>query len=136
MILLDGRCTLTHDLPDECYHNGCNYRKVRNKLRCSECGRDEPLNLFKSKQAKGWVPCGGFQREDPDYEVDRTGLRRKKMILSGKIEIEMELIPKSDFEARPNANGRKDPNNFPFLEKPQRPPTSFFWLTSPLKAMR
>lgn len=109
---------------------------IRNKARCENCGREQPINLFKAKQAKGWVPCGGSQREDPEYEVDRTGLRRKKLILSGKIEIEMELMSRADFDAKPNGNGRKEPNAFPFLEKPQRPPTSFFWLTSPLKAFR
>ena len=33
-----------------------------------------------------------------------------KGILSGKIEIEMELLSLADFEARPSGNGRKDPN--------------------------
>eukprot|EP00051_Salpingoeca_urceolata_P011456 m.141941 g.141941 ORF g.141941 m.141941 type:complete len:2152 (+) comp17129_c0_seq1:436-6891(+) len=81
-----------------------------------------PIDLFKAKRIRGWWPMTRGTGAD--------------MELSGKIELEIELLTEEEAEAKPVGLGRSDPNQFPTLEKPNRPATSFFWLTSPWKTFR
>eukprot|EP00040_Diaphanoeca_grandis_P011572 m.59384 g.59384 ORF g.59384 m.59384 type:complete len:2246 (-) comp22699_c2_seq1:263-7000(-) len=97
---------------------------------------EQPVNLFRTKRVNGWLAALGFERTDPEYETTPDGLRRKKWIMAGKFEFEMELLTKEEAGAKPAGFGRKDPNMNPFLEKPIRPATSFAWFTSPFKALR
>ena len=61
---------------------------------------------------------------------------RRLLYLQGKLEFEMELLTADEAEGKENGYGRKDPNQFPKLKPPNRPPTSFFWLTNPWKVFR
>eukprot|EP00055_Hartaetosiga_balthica_P009303 m.36689 g.36689 ORF g.36689 m.36689 type:complete len:2178 (-) comp6693_c0_seq1:45-6578(-) len=81
-------------------------------------------DLFKQKQAQGLFPCRPPESKDI------------KENMAGKLEVEIELLTKEEADAKENAVGRKSPNQFPKLVPPKRPPTSFFWLTSPWKAFR
>eukprot|EP00056_Hartaetosiga_gracilis_P007895 m.113633 g.113633 ORF g.113633 m.113633 type:complete len:2195 (+) comp12801_c0_seq2:42-6626(+) len=81
-------------------------------------------DLFKQKQVQGIFPC------------NPTVAKEIKEDIAGKLEIEIELLTKEEADAKENGVGRKSPNQFPKLEPPKRPPTSFFWLTSPWKAFR
>ncbi|EGD79809.1 hypothetical protein PTSG_10792 [Salpingoeca rosetta] len=85
--------------------------------------KHERINLFKAKRVAGVYPCtrgGGEKGEE----------------LTGKLEVEIELLTAEEAEQKDNGFGRKEPNQFPKLKKPNRPPTSFFWLTSPWKTFR
>eukprot|EP00043_Microstomoeca_roanoka_P019046 m.208684 g.208684 ORF g.208684 m.208684 type:complete len:2004 (-) comp16932_c1_seq2:1013-7024(-) len=85
--------------------------------------KHEPINLFKAKRVAGVFPCmkGGGESGGS---------------LTGKLEVEIELLTAAEAQEKDNGFGRKAPNLFPKLEKPNRPPTSFFWLTSPWKTFR
>jgi hypothetical protein len=88
-----------------------------------EPGREVPMeNLFERKRSKGWWP---FSSEE---EGERT--------LSGKVEMEMEIITLEEEQLKPAGKARDEPNMNPVLEEPKRPETSFFWLTSPLKTFK
>ncbi|XP_025096654.1 myoferlin-like isoform X4 [Pomacea canaliculata] len=80
------------------------------------------VSLFEAKRLCGFWPC---------YNDD-TGER----VLTGKVEMELELVTESEAEQRPAGKGREDPNMNPTLEEPKRPATSFLWFTSPLKTLR
>eukprot|EP00759_Apiculatamorpha_spiralis_P001933 PhF_6_TR10625/c0_g1_i1/m.17209 len=57
--------------------------------------------------------------------------------LAGEVQLSFQLVPLNDAE-KPDleaGKGRSEPNKNPFLPPPQRPETSFFWMTSPLKTM-
>ena len=56
--------------------------------------------------------------------------------LTGKIEMTIELVDGEEVARQPVGRGREDPNVNPKLDPPNRPSTSFFWLTSPLKVFR
>ena len=56
--------------------------------------------------------------------------------LTGKIELTLELVDGEEGVRQPVGRGREDPNVNPRLEEPNRPDSSFFWLTSPLKFLR
>jgi hypothetical protein len=47
-----------------------------------------------------------------------------------------ELSHAATFFMIPSGNGRNEPNQFPKLPKPERPATSFLWITSPWKSFR
>ncbi|XP_070210966.1 myoferlin-like isoform X3 [Littorina saxatilis] len=79
-------------------------------------------NLFEMKRLKGFWPC---------YS-DETGER----LLTGKVEMELELIPIEEAETKPAGLGREEPNANPTLEPPKRPETSFLWFTSPFKTLK
>lgn len=80
------------------------------------------LDLFKQKRCYGWWSTSTLQ----------TGTLRD----TGKIEMTIEAIPKTEADIKPAGRGRDEPNKNPTLEEPNRPPTSFPWFTSPLKAIR
>ncbi|XP_076460960.1 myoferlin-like isoform X2 [Babylonia areolata] len=79
-------------------------------------------SLFEMKRLRGFWPC---------YS-DETGER----VLTGKVEMELELITAEEAEAMPAGTGREEPNANPTLEPPKRPETSFLWFTSPFKTLK
>ena len=80
-------------------------------------------NLFAQKRLRGFWPVAG----------DESG--GSNMELTGKVELELELLTDEDAKARPAGIGREDPNANPFLEPPDRPETSFNPMLSPLKVL-
>ena len=80
-------------------------------------------NIFKKKRLRGWWPVvktpGG---NDPT--------------ITGKIEMEIEILTAEEAQDRPAGEGRDEPNANPFLVKPIRPETSFAWFSSPFKSFR
>ncbi|KAL5022080.1 hypothetical protein ScPMuIL_001235 [Solemya velum] len=85
-------------------------------------GQHKMVSLFEQKHMRGFWPC---------YS-DKDGERK----LTGKVEMELELISAVDAEQRPAGKGREEPNMNPVLEQPKRPETSFLWFTSPWKTFR
>ncbi|KER29905.1 hypothetical protein T265_13290, partial [Opisthorchis viverrini] len=80
------------------------------------------MNLFDCRRAKGYWP----------FMNDESGEQQ----ITGKIEMELELLTKAEAIARPAGIARDEPNENPHLEPPKRPETSFFWLTSPWKTFK
>ena len=54
----------------------------------------------------------------------------------GKVEVQIEILTEEEARMKPAGKGRDEPNQHPKLDKPNRPETSFFWLTSPLKSFK
>jgi len=77
------------------------------------------VNLFKKRRVNGWIPAWKSPNE-----------------MAGKIEIEIEILSKEEAEEKPAGKGQDDPNQHPTLSKPNRPATSFLWITSPWKSMK
>ena len=48
---------------------------------------NDNMNLFKARRATGWIATKGFERTNPEWETTPDGLRRKKFIMAGKIEV-------------------------------------------------
>ncbi|XP_062502177.1 myoferlin-like isoform X2 [Corticium candelabrum] len=88
----------------------------------------EPFNLFERRHVRGWWPFKG-QLTYPDEVKGTIGL-------TGKIEMELELVTKEEAEARPAGPARDDPNMNPTLEPPNRPDTSFLWFMNPWKTCK
>lgn len=82
------------------------------------------ISLFDQKNIKGWWPCYC----DYDPSIPRE--------LTGKIEMEVEILTKEDAETKPAGKARDEPNENPKLKPPDRPATSFSWFSSPWKSMR
>ncbi|XP_064630282.1 myoferlin-like isoform X1 [Lineus longissimus] len=80
------------------------------------------VSLFDSRRVRGFWPCFN----------DETGTKE----LTGKIEMELELVTEEEANEKPAATGREEPNDNPHLEKPNRPSTSFMWFTSPWKTLK
>ena len=57
-------------------------------------------------------------------------------VFQAKLELELEIVSEEEAELRPAGKARDDPNMNPKLDPPNRPATSFFWLTSPWKTFR
>uniref|UniRef100_A0A8C5CU23 Myoferlin-like n=1 Tax=Gadus morhua TaxID=8049 RepID=A0A8C5CU23_GADMO len=79
-------------------------------------------SLLAQKSVRGWWPC----------TIDKDG----KKELGGKVEMTLEIVGDEDADEKPAGKGRDEPNMNPRLEPPNRPDTSFFWFTSPCKAMK
>nr|XP_022342080.1 myoferlin-like isoform X4 [Crassostrea virginica] len=79
-------------------------------------------SLFEQKRLRGFWPV---------YNDD-TGTRT----LTGKVEMEMELVTAEEAEERPAGQGQEEPNMNPKLDPPKRPETSFLWFASPWKTLR
>ncbi|XP_019853166.1 PREDICTED: fer-1-like protein 6 isoform X2 [Amphimedon queenslandica] len=75
---------------------------------------DSTDNLFEKKRIRRWWPLAD----------------------EGMIELELQILTKEEAELSPAGKGRDEPNMNPYLPPPQRPETSFFWLTSPLKTFK
>jgi hypothetical protein len=80
------------------------------------------VSLFESKRLKGYWPCFSDEKGAPE--------------LTGKVEMELELVTEEEAVARPSGCGRDEPNEHPHLEPPKRPETSFLWFTSPWKTLK
>lgn len=80
------------------------------------------FSLFEQRRLRGFWPC---------YS-DETGQRK----LTGKIEMELELLTQDECDVRPAGVAREEPNENPHLEPPKRPETSFMWFTSPWKTFK
>ncbi|CAH8518437.1 unnamed protein product [Dicrocoelium dendriticum] len=80
------------------------------------------LNLFDCRRARGYWP---FMDEENGQQS-----------LTGKIEMELEMLTKAEALAKPTGIARDEPNEHPHLDPPKRPETSFFWLLSPWKTFK
>ena len=80
-------------------------------------------NLFKRKRLRGWWPVVKV----PDGITPQ---------ITGKIEMEVEILTAEEATDKPAGEGRDEPNANPFLVKPDRPVTSFAWFTSPFKSFK
>ncbi|CAH8549866.1 unnamed protein product [Schistosoma intercalatum] len=80
------------------------------------------VNLFECRRLNGFWPFVNEESGTP--------------LLTGKIEMEMELVTKAEADLRPAGKAREDPNENPHLEQPKRPETSFLWFTSPWKTFK
>ncbi|UJR29942.1 hypothetical protein I4U23_017489 [Adineta vaga] len=80
------------------------------------------VSIFDIKRLKGWWPCVDLQDGNSQ--------------LTGKIEIELEILTEEEANERPAGHGREKPNQHPKLELPQRPETSFLWFTSPYRTFK
>uniref|UniRef100_A0A8D0GFF7 Myoferlin n=1 Tax=Sphenodon punctatus TaxID=8508 RepID=A0A8D0GFF7_SPHPU len=105
--------------------------KVAEKCRLDMIPEYKPTNslktpktasLFEQKSMKGWWPC--FLEQD--------GSR----VLTGKVEMTVEVLSEKDADERPAGKGRDEPNMNPKLDSPNRPETSFLWFTNPCKTMK
>ena len=80
-------------------------------------------NLFKRKRMRGWWPVIA----NPDGNNPE---------ITGKVEMEIEILSADEAELKPAGAARDEPNANPFLDKPNRPATSFPWFLSPWKSFR
>ncbi|CAF0790229.1 unnamed protein product, partial [Didymodactylos carnosus] len=80
------------------------------------------VSLFEMRRLKGWWPCVNVEGGDPE--------------ITGKLELEIEILTEEEARERPAGKGREEPNENPKLEPPQRPETSFFWFSSPFKTFK
>ncbi|MPC33776.1 Myoferlin [Portunus trituberculatus] len=80
------------------------------------------VNLFEAKRVYGYFPF--------------TRVEEGVVEIAGKIEMELEVVTEEDSKARPAGLGRDEPNMNPKLPEPNRPATSFLWLSSPWKSFR
>lgn len=78
------------------------------------------INLFKTRRTRGWWPFIG-----PSLD--------SKQILTGKLDVELELVTAEEAAANPVGLGRSKPSP---LAPPKRPETSFAWFSNPLKTCR
>eukprot|EP01099_Mayorella_cantabrigiensis_P007492 TRINITY_DN665_c0_g2_i1.p1 TRINITY_DN665_c0_g2~~TRINITY_DN665_c0_g2_i1.p1 ORF type:complete len:416 (-),score=107.59 TRINITY_DN665_c0_g2_i1:276-1523(-) len=103
------------------------YNPFRTRTYDAETGKEViedsgTENLFEVKNVKGWLPVWtGDPFDSPS---------------AGRIELEVDLLTGAEVEEKPAGKGQKEPNQFPKLDKPNRPATSFNWLTSPWKAFK
>ncbi|XP_063694280.1 myoferlin-like isoform X6 [Bolinopsis microptera] len=80
------------------------------------------MSLFEKKKIQGFWPV---------YD-DSLGTRE----LTGKVEMELEILTEEEVAERPAGKARDDPNSNPTLEPPNRPETSFNWFTNPWKVFK
>ncbi|XP_053686796.1 fer-1-like protein 6 [Sabethes cyaneus] len=79
----------------------------------------QDANLFRVDKLRGWYPIVG--------KVDN------KIVQTGKIELELEVLTEEEAILRPAGRGRKSPQSLP---APSRPDASFNWYRNPLKSLR
>ncbi|XP_059893638.1 myoferlin-like isoform X1 [Gadus macrocephalus] len=92
------------------------------KSKSQQAQSQQAQSLLAQKSVRGWWPC----------TIDKDG----KKELGGKVEMTLEIVGDEDADEKPAGKGRDEPNMNPRLEPPNRPDTSFFWFTSPCKAMK
>ena len=112
------------------------------------------VSLFRKRRARGWYCV--TMREDLEEDRKARLAKAKKAAkkgkkgakaltepepkaperVSGKIEIELEILTEEEALERPAGQAREEPNQYPVLEPPNRPATSFFWFTSPWKSFK
>ncbi|KAI5606264.1 myoferlin [Silurus asotus] len=81
-----------------------------------------PKSLFAQKCVRGWWPCA----------MEEDG----KKVLTGKVEMSLEIVDEKEVDERPAGKGRDEPNMNPKLDLPNRPDTSFLWFTNPCKSLK
>lgn len=59
-----------------------------------------------------------------------------RITFTGKVLLEIEILPKDSADQQKNSNGRKAPNEYPVIAEPNRPADSFLWILNPLKALK
>uniref|UniRef100_A0A6I8RJL7 C2 domain-containing protein n=1 Tax=Xenopus tropicalis TaxID=8364 RepID=A0A6I8RJL7_XENTR len=92
--------------------------------KCTLKLMDNPqmVSLFKKKSMKGWWPC--YVEDDENY------------VLTGKVEMTLEILTEKEAEERPAGKGRDPPNTNPTLSEPIRPETSFLWFQNIFKTFK
>ncbi|XP_069958116.1 myoferlin isoform X4 [Cherax quadricarinatus] len=80
------------------------------------------INLFEAKRIYGFYPF--------------TRIVEGRTEIAGKIEMEMEVLTEEESKLRPAGQGRDEPNMNPKLAEPDRPATSFLWISSPWKSFK
>ncbi|XP_041771209.1 myoferlin isoform X2 [Anopheles merus] len=94
----------------------------------SGTGGNGALNLFVRRRVRGWFPVHGniaSNIDTCDQERQYDGIS-----LTGKIELELEILSEEDATQNPVGVGRKPPQHLP---EPLRPEVSFNWLQQPAK---
>ncbi|XP_066547493.1 fer-1-like protein 4 [Amia ocellicauda] len=110
-------------------------------------------SLFKKRREKGWWPFTKVaeQQEEREEPHDKKTNKKKKkekeretvtvrtgsssahvLELTGKVEVEFELLTSEEAEKKPAGEGRKEPQP---LHKPNRPHVSMTWITNPIKTL-
>ncbi|XP_063963953.1 myoferlin-like [Lytechinus pictus] len=97
----------------------CSLKQLPNEAKGKEVSL---VSLFEAKRLKGWWPV--ISEESGERE------------LTGKLELELEILTEQEAEERPAGQARDEPNANPVLDPPNRPETSFLWFTSPWKTLK
>lgn len=95
----------------------CNADQMINKKDSKSPRSTRWFSLFEQKKTRGWWP---FLAKNMHGEVT----------LTGKVDLELELLTEEDADKKPVGLGREEPLALP---EPKRPETSFAWFMSPLK---
>ncbi|XP_005991617.1 myoferlin isoform X1 [Latimeria chalumnae] len=113
---------LLHTITPAKLASSCDLGMIPDNKATRSTKGSKTASLFEQKSMKGWWPC--YAEEDG------------KRVLTGKVEMSLEILAEKDSEERPAGKGRDEPNMNPKLEPPNRPETSFLWFTSPCKTMK
>uniref|UniRef100_A0AAY4D2T6 C2 domain-containing protein n=1 Tax=Denticeps clupeoides TaxID=299321 RepID=A0AAY4D2T6_9TELE len=113
---------LLHMIPPAKTHEKCSLKMIPEVMGNSPTKTLPPNSLFAQKSVRGWWPCMMEENE--------------KKVLTGKVEMSLEVVDEKDMDERPAGKGRDEPNMNPKLDPPNRPDTSFFWFTNPCKTMK
>ncbi|XP_030841562.1 myoferlin isoform X6 [Strongylocentrotus purpuratus] len=97
----------------------CSLKQLPNEAKGKEVSM---VSLFEAKRLKGWWPV--ISEESGEREI------------TGKLELELEILTEQEAEERPAGNARDEPNANPMLDPPNRPETSFNFLLSPWKSLK
>ncbi|XP_035461979.2 myoferlin isoform X1 [Scophthalmus maximus] len=100
----------------------CSLKMLPGMAVSSSSKKQQPNSIFSQKSVRGWWPC----------MMEQDG----KQVLTGKVEMTLEIMEEKEVEERPAGKGRDEPNMNPKLDQPNRPDTSFFWFTNPCKTMK
>ncbi|XP_058122863.1 myoferlin-like [Anopheles ziemanni] len=92
--------------------------------------RHSLLNLFHRRHVRGWFPVHGNQHVVSSGDKTGNRQRRNTLALTGKIELELEILSKEDATQTPVGRGRESPQHLP---DPLRPEVSFNWLQQPAR---
>ncbi|KFB46926.1 AGAP004862-PA-like protein [Anopheles sinensis] len=88
------------------------------------------LNLFHRRHVRGWFPVHGNQHVVSSGDKSEKRQRRNTLALTGKIELELEVLSKEEATQTPVGRGREPPQHLP---EPLRPEVSFNWLQQPAR---
>ncbi|XP_058828007.1 otoferlin [Topomyia yanbarensis] len=98
-------------------------RPVTNPQKCiiepTTTTKHPYVNLFRVDKIRGWFPI--------------VGKKDNKIVQTGKVDLELEILTEEEALLRPAGRGRKPPQSLPV---PDRPDASFNWYRSPLKSFR
>ncbi|XP_028401914.1 myoferlin-like isoform X2 [Dendronephthya gigantea] len=115
-------------------------KPYRNAKDITDWPLSEKTNsLFDKRRVKGWWPVAGKPKENGREKKkgkDKEKAKSNQLVLTGKIELTLELLEEEDAKASPVGKGQSEPNRNPMLTKPRRPETSFLWILNPWKSFR